>query len=305
MKKIILITLLALAGASAALAQGGQDALPFTRIDRNPALSGMAGASIASSDEAAWSAFRNAASLPFFQKSLDTGIGYQLWAPSGAKSSNINVGVAYKFSDKIGLSLGFASQSGSAYDVISDDGEVTGTFSPNDMVVALGFGIGLGEKMSLGINGRFANQKLGADLSYMGFSGDIMLQIHPSDMLQFVAGVSTLGNSITSATRKKFAQPAHAVVGAEFKPLEGLKVDAEAEYYFSKNFAAAIGAEYCIADIVFVRAGYRYATQYAVLPSHLALGVGAKFKGFRLDVSYLTASPALGNTLNFGIGFSL
>lgn len=304
MKRTLIIAALAFSFSISALAQG-QDALPFTRIDRDPALSGMAGASVASSDQASWSAFRNAAVLPFFQGSLDAGIGYQLWAPSTAKSSNINVGVAYKFSDRIGLSLGFTSQSGNPYDVVNSDGEVSGTFRPTDMVVALGFGVGLGEKFSLGINGRYVNQRLGEGLAYNGFNADLMLMFKPSDLFQLAAGVSTLGNSITAVTREKFAQPAHAVLGAEFKPIHGLKIDAEAEYYFSKNFAAAIGAEYCIVDIVYVRAGYRYASAACVIPSHLALGLGAKFKGFRLDVSYLTASPALGNTLNIGIGFDI
>ena len=42
----------------------------------------------------------------------------------------------------------------------------------------------------------------------------------------------------------------------------------------------------------------------AGLPSHLALGLGFQYAGFRLDASFLTASPLLGNTLHVGIGYT-
>ena len=35
-------------------------------------------------------------------------------------------------------------------------------------------------------------------------------------------------------------------------------------------------------------------------PSYLALGLGVKFLGIHLDVSYLTASKALGNSVTIG-----
>lgn len=304
MKKTLLTAAWILVAASVASAQG-KDALPFTRIDVNPALSGMAGASIASADEMAWSAFRNAATLPFSGKSFDAGIGYQLWSPSAAKSNNINVGVAYKFSPKMGLSLGFTNQSGAAYNVVSDDGEVTGTFSPNDMAVALGLGFGLGDHVSLGVNARYAHQALAQGVAYNGISADAFLLFRFGENFDLTAGVSTLGNSIESATKKTFAQPAYAALGAEFRLLKGLKLDAAAEYYFSKNYAAAVGASYCIANMIYLRAGYRYASEACVLPSHLAVGAGVKFGGLRVDVSYLTASPILGNTLNFGLSFGI
>ena len=304
MKKTLLTAASLLVAASVALAQG-KDALPFTRIDVNPALSGMAGASIASADEMAWSGFRNAATLPFSEKNFDAGIGYQLWSPSAAKSNNINVGVAYKFSPKMGLSLGFTNQSGNAYNVVSDDGEVTGTFSPNDMAVALGLGFGLGEHVSLGLNARYAHQTLAQGVAYSGISADAFLLFRLGESFDLTAGVSTLGNSIESTTKKKFAQPAYATVGAEFRILDGLKVDAAGEYYFSKNFAAAVGASYCSADMIYLRAGYRYASAACVLPSHLAVGAGVKFGGIRVDVSYLTASPILGNTLSVGVNFGI
>lgn len=304
MKKY-LYTLAALVGIAQLSFAQGTDALPFTQIDRNPVTSALAGAGAASNATAAYSAFANAAMLPFFEGKMETAASYQLWSPSSAKSNNITAGAAYKFSDKFALSLGYSLQSAAAYEVQDYSGQITGTFSPKEQVIALGMGIGLGDKLSLGINARYAIQKLSDKVSFNGFSGDVMLAFAPSDALRFAAGVSTLGNKISSATRKDFSQPAHAVLGAEFAPIAGLKVDAEVDYYFSKNYAAALGAEYCFNEMIYVRAGYRYASQYAVIPSHLGLGLGAKFAGICVDLSYLTASPALGNTINIGVHFSL
>ena len=48
----------------------------------------------------------------------------------------------------------------------------------------------------------------------------------------------------------------------------------------------------------------RLAAEYALVPSHLSLGLGFSYAGFRADVSFLTLSPYLGNTFSFGIGYS-
>ena len=306
MKRILSLTISALAASFSLFAQG-TDALPFTRIDRSPVLSGTAGAAITSSGDLAWTAFRNASVIPFASSKMDVAAGFQLWAPQTAKSTNLQAGAAYRFTDKMGLSLGVAYQRGLSYEPVDDNGAASGSYTPSDLVAALGFGIGFGEHFSLGVNARLARQALSPKDSFTGFSGDVMLLYSPLEALRLTAGVSTLGNSITSATRKAFPQPAHALVGAGYELGFGTsKLDAHlsGEYYFSGNFGVAAGLQYSWNDMVFVRAGYRFASEYCVIPSHLALGIGAKFAGVHIDLSYLTTSKALGNTLNIGLGYS-
>lgn len=301
-------TVFALAFIAVSAQAQGTDALPFTRIDLNPATAALAGAGSASNATAAYSAFSNASILPFYQGELDASAAFQLWAPSSAKSTNIAAGVAYKFSKRVGISLGYTLQNGAPYDVQDYNGQVSGSFSPKGHVIALGAGFGIGEHFSIGVNARFAIQKLSADLSYNGFSGDIFLAYAVNKDLRFTAGVSTLGTNITASNRKTASQPTSIKLagnwGIGFAQVNRIDVMADFDYYFSKNFSAAIGAQYCWNDMVFARVGYRYATQYCVIPSHLGIGIGGKFHGFRLDVSYLTASPALGNTLAIGLGYS-
>ena len=206
------------------------------------------------------------------------------------------------------MSLGYALNNGEAYEVLDYNGQVSGEFSPKDHVIALGAGIGLGESFSIGVNARYAMQKLSPEDSFKGVSGDVFVAYQINPDFRVTAGVSTLGTSITASNRKKFSQPASAQVavdwGTRFAKVHSLHVMADGAYYFSGNFGVAAGLQYSWNDMVFVRGGYRFASEFCVIPSHLALGIGAKFAGVHIDLSYLTASKALGNTLNIGLGYS-
>lgn len=307
MKKCLL-ALVALSLSAAALHAQGTDALGFTQINHNPVTSAFAGAGSASNGTAAWSAFSNASILPFYEGTMDVAAGFQLWAPATSKSTNIGIGAAYKIAPRFALSLGYVLGNGQSYEVLDNDGRVSGQFSPKDHVVALGAGIGIGESFSVGVNARFAMQKLTPEDSFNGFSGDVFVAYQFNPDFRVTAGVSTLGNAITANNRKKFSQPASAKVaidwGTRFAEVHSVHAMADGEYYFSGNFGVAAGLQYSWNEMVFVRAGYRFASEFCVIPSHLALGVGAKFAGVHIDVSYITASKALGNTLNVGLGYS-
>lgn len=308
MKRILLTAVAVLMVLVPALAQQG-DALPFTRIERDPVTAGMAGASVASGSTVAYSAFRNAALLPFASmERVDAAVSFQQWSPDVAKTTNLQAGVAYKISDRMGVSVGFASQSGEAYDQLNADGSVGDSYTPKDLVAALGLGFGLSEKLSLGVNARYAKQDLAPETSFSGVSGDVYVLYRPAQALNLTAGLSTLGTSVKSATKKNFSQPASLLVAGSYDYQlaedHSLQANLTADYYFSGNYGAAVGVEYAWKGMVYGRAGYRVASKEAVIPSHLGIGLGAKWNGIRLDVSYLTASKALGNTLAVGLGYS-
>ena len=307
MKKYLLALAALSLSASVAFAQG-TDALGFTQINHNPVTSAFAGAGSAYNGTAAWSAFSNASILPFYDGTMDMAAGFQLWAPGTSKSTNIGIGTAVKITPKIALSVGYTMNSGQSYEVLDYNGQVSGKFSPKDHVIALGAGFGLGDAFSVGVNVRYAMQKLSAEDSFGGVSGDIFAAYQINPDFRVTAGVSTLGTSITANNRKKFSQPASGKVavdwGTHFAEVHALHVMADGEFYFSGNYGIAAGLQYSFNDMVFVRGGYRFASEYCVIPSHLALGIGAKFAGVHIDVSYLTASKALGNTINIGLGYT-
>lgn len=306
MKHILISAIVLLAASVPALAQS--DALPFTRIERDPVAAGMAGASVSSSSHGAYSAFRNAAVLPFTRQKLAAGVSYQRWTPDVSLTNNIQGGFAYKLSERMGVSVGFATQSGEAFDQLNNDGSVAGSITPKDNLVAVGLGFGVSEAMAIGVNARYAMQNLGPDASYNGVSGDLFVLYHPSEALDLTAGISTLGTSVKSVTKKSFSQPASVNLGAAYRmgfaEIHAVEATANADYYFSGSYGVALGAEYGWNGMVFARAGYRLASKEAVIPTHAALGLGFQYKGIRLDAAWLTASKALGNTLAFGLGYA-
>ena len=292
----------------AAVPLQAQDALPFTRIDRNPVTSAFAGAGSASMGNVAWSAFSNASVLPHFDGTLDAAVSFQRWAPALSGGTHWNAGVAYKVAPRLGLSLGYALQRGVEMDLMDEFGQQAGRFRPSDQVVAVGLAFGLGEEWSLGVNGRYAAQQLSESVRYAGFSGDVSVSFEPADDTRFSLGVASLGPRVKSQGGNAYRQPASVRAAADWRLrfTDALSLDllADADYFFSDNYGVSLGTELAWNRTAFLRAGYRYATPGCVLPGHVALGAGVRFAGFHVDVCWLTASQALGNTLSAGLGFA-
>ncbi len=293
------------------LATGGLRAqddwgLPFIRIDRDPVSAGMGFAGAASVAETAYSSFRNSSVIPFSDKRMAAGVSGQSWAPDGAKSTNLNFGTAFKFSDRIGFSLGAAYQAGEEYSVFSTSGDAKGTYKPFDLVLGVGTGFRILNNLSFGADFRYASQSLSADDSYSAFNADAFLTYHSSG-LSVTAGLSSFGPGVKSASGESFSLPTSATVGADwsksFSEVHSVRLAADADYFFSGNVTVAAGAQYSFRNMIFARAGYHFGTKNAVLPSFATVGFGVRFFGVSLDLGYLTANDVLGNTITFGLGY--
>ena len=153
---------------------------------------------------------------------------------------------------------------------------------------------------------RYASQKLSTDNSYSAVSADIFLTYRLSE-LNITAGVSSIGSSVKSVAGDSFSLPVSATIGADwsktFSETHGIRIAADADYFFSGNVTVAAGAEYSFKNMAFARAGYHFGTKDAVLPSFATVGLGVRFFGVSLDIAYLTANGVLGNTLTFGLGY--
>lgn len=306
MKRILTVILLALLLPVPAIRAQGADALPFTRIERDPANAALAGAGAAYAGSATWKAFSDAATLPFYAGSMDAALAYQRYAPGAAPSNNIQLGAAYKLGSSMAFSLGYALDAGQSYPELGPYGQPVGTVSPKAHLLALGAGMSIGEQLSLGVNLRYALQK-GTD-TYSGVSADVSVAWQPVEQVRVTAGVATLGTNLTSMDGSQYKQPASARIGAWYGlPLgQDQQLDAmlSGDVFFSGQYAAALGLQYAWRNMIYARCGYRLASEYCVLPSHLGIGLGAKYANFSLDLTWLTASKALGNTLAVGLGYS-
>ena len=297
MKKILLA--LALCLPLSLNAQEAQNAaLPFTRIDRNPRTSAFAGAGLASMQASAWSAFADAAQLSFLEGLGDAALGVQLWEMSNEvdKTTNFAGGAAFRFGD---FGVGIAG----AYDT----GVPFAGYTPNDLQISLGLSYNIMDIVSVGINARYAAQAFAANAKVSGFSADINAIGRLPYGLTLALSIGNLGPKV-QGSEASYGQPAYAKLGvawnAEFAEQHNLELLLDGEYNFGNTAAAAFGVEYNFRRIVYARAGYRLAGEKTLIPSHLGLGFGVRYAGFRADVSYLTASKILGNTLNIGLGYS-
>ena len=307
MRRFFLIFILA--ASSLSLRAQGTDALPFIRIDRNPVTSAMAGAGSASDGAAAYAAFSNASILPLAGGRGDAAVSYQSWMPSAlSKSTNFQGGASFKVSSRVAVALGYAHQLGTAYEAFDNTGLSIGTFTPKDHLAALGVGIGLGERLALGVNARYALQQVAEGERLSGISGDVFLAFQARENLRVTAGIAALGTQVQSKIGRKFDQPGSFKAAADwtlrFAETHTLDLMADADYYFNEALGLSAGLQYAWNDIVFLRGGYRLASKECVIPSHAGVGAGIKFAGFHVDASYLMASSVLGNTFSVGLGYS-
>jgi len=302
----IALTVSSLIWSLAAFAQG-TEALPFLRIDRNPVTAGTAFAGNASTSTIAYSAFRNASVIPFYDGKLDASASLQLWAPKGPKTTNLAFGAAYKVSDKFGFSLGAALQNGASYTTYDDSGNSKGQFTPKDMVVNAGLGFKFTDALGIGADLRFANQKSYEGSTLSAFAADVFA-FYKLSSINLTAGISNIGSSVKGTDNVSYKLPTSLSLGGawngNFGEKNALEVLLDADYFFSGSLTAALGANYTYDNLVSVRAGYHLGTSGSPIPSFLTLGAGVKFSGFRVDLAFLTANEAIGNTITFGLGYS-
>lgn len=307
LRNMLALALLAMA-PTLSLEAKDNEALPFIRIVRDPSAAAMGFSGAASSASVAYSSFRNASVIPFYAGSGDAAFSYQSWAPDGVKTNNFNLGAGFKLlKGKLGLAIGGAYQTGEEYSVFDENGNANGTFTPNEMLVNFGAGMLITENLSAGINVRYAKQSVSDDYDMDAFSTDLFVSYRLTDF-NFSVGLSSLGSSVQDSEDNDFNIPTSATIAGEFHKIfgevHGLRVDADADYFFSGNFTFAIGAEYSWKDMIFVRTGAHIGGDDAVLPTFFTAGAGVRFGGFSLNAAWLTGNDTLKNTITAGIGFS-
>ena len=305
--RLLSATVLLLLGISAA-AQDNTPALPWSRIDHNPVTLGTGTAGYADLGTAAWASFRNPAVLGLAPVTLDAAASWTGWMPSSDEgmTSHINAAAAYRFG-QMGVAIGASYMPGKEYEVFTLTGASDGMFTPSDLQLNAGFGMEIMEDLSIGANVRFLRQSLTKDHSSTAFAGDLAA-LYRIGTVTTSFGLSNLGTPVKAADGTKFNLPASLTIGStwdeELAVDHRLKISIDADYYFSGESTAGFGAQYAFKNMVFVRAGYHLATDDAVLPSFLTLGLGANYAGFSLDAAYITANDALGDSFCLGLRYS-
>lgn len=286
----------------------GGDAMPFSRISRDPVSAAMGGTGVVSTSSSAYASFRNAAAIPYSEHTLEVAAGYINWQPSASPVQDISAGASWNISGKFGVGLGFSYGMCEKYDIMDASGKSAGSFSPSQVQAGLGLAWKFLPFLSLGANVKYLGSTLAEGQSYGAVSSDVFLMTRVAG-LKAAVGVSSLGSKVKSASGAGFSLPASATLGLGYGDVfgqrHGLEVLVDADCYFSGAFSAAAGASYTYNGMVSVRAGYRYGGD-SVIPSFASVGAGVKLFGVHLDAAYLIASgdSPLKNTFCIGIGYS-
>lgn len=241
--------------------------------------------------------------LPSDASKLDVRAFYGMWAPQTAGSSLIGADVFFRAGKKVDLSVEGRTFLDKPYDVTTAQGQVRGTFRPNDLIVGLGVRVNVSDAFSIGLKARMISSAIAENAKGTAFGGDLDVA-YTGEIFRVSLGARNIGSKLSYGGKQSYALPGLAALQGSVCPVEGLTIAAEADYLFSGAMMAALGVEYTIAEIVSLRGGFHYGDAAKALPTFASVGLGAQFSGVRLDVTFLTASKTIGNTLMFGVGYS-
>jgi hypothetical protein len=240
--------------------------------------------------------------LPKDASKVDVQAFYGMWAPKSAGISAFGGDVFFRVGGRVALSVEGRYFSDKPYDIISEKGQVTGSFTPSDLFLGAGVSVAFTDAFGATLKGRYVSSAIAENGKGGAFCADLSVD-YKGKIAYASAGVRNLGSQI-SYGGASYALPAMAAISGGVRPVAGLTVGAEVDYLFSGALMAALGVEYTIVDIVSLRGGFHYGDAAKAIPMYASLGLGVKFAGVHLDFTYLLASETLGNSLMFGLGYS-
>lgn len=297
MKKILTI-IVASVWSAASFAQ----VLPSLLVNSDPQAMGAAGISVLGSPAYALQGY--AASTVFMEGTGSAGVSYGSWQPKAASDKILGASASVRLG-KLGVALEYKNFAQPAYEVTGITGsvsQVTPSFTPKESSFALGIGYRILENLSAAVTVRSTSSVLASDAKASVFGVDVSA-MYASDALQAGLAVCNIGGKVNYG-ESDYKQPALLKAGAAYEVIEGLKAAAEFTYLFEGAFGASLGAEYCYADIVSARAGYHLGSKDKGLPSYASIGLGAKYFGIGLNLSYLLASDTIGGSFLAGLSYS-
>lgn len=240
--------------------------------------------------------------LPCSASSLDAGAYYGLWAPQAADNSVIGLDAFFRIG-KFSFKVEGTDYMDQPYDIASSRNSAKSSFKPYDLIISLGAAYNITGGLSAGLLVRSITSAIADNAVGSVYCGDVSVGYGGSSWSATLSA-RNLGGKINYGGGD-YALPALAALDAGWSPLNGLTVAGNAAWLFSGALMAGAGAEYVIADIVAVRAGFHYGDAAKALPTFASLGLGASFYGIKLDAAYLLpfGTPAGSFSVRLGYAF--
>lgn len=299
--------------SSGIFAQSEIPAFDFLRVETGAKASSLAGAFDTYSDDPN-AMFYNPGSLSTITNSkVSAGFGKYLL--------DMNFGTlayAQKYKDIGWFGIGIKYFDYGTFDRADESGTPTGeTFNANDLMVSVGYGNYIYEKINYGITVKYIYSGI-AEYKSSAFAVDLGLQYHiPESQLSFAFGVNNLGSQLSSYIETKEKLPLDIRVGfskrLEHTPVKlnvtFAKLNESREKLIQHLKAFSIGAEFIFSDYVSARLGYdnesrqdmKLGTSLGI--SGFSTGLGIRFaEKYVFDYS-LNSLGKVGSTHRVNVGY--
>ncbi|HOZ08997.1 MAG TPA: PorV/PorQ family protein, partial [candidate division Zixibacteria bacterium] len=275
------VVALAATVVTVAAPNGGQTAADFLRIGFGARSAGMGGAFTAVSS-GAQAAYWNPANL-WTVTSGEAVLSHFAWYQDVTVEQGA---VAHTINEKSSLAASIGFLNYGTIDGRDINGLATGDVTAYDWFGAVSYSYDLSPAVSLGLTGKFVNQKLD-DLSASSFAADIG-GAYRFDKVTLAAVLANVGPDMSFENVSEHL-PSSARVGAAVALFDRqVLAAAEMEKPFYGDWVFRQGLEYGYRDQYFVRAGYNYypGAEDRSFGSGMSLGAGVQFSRLGIDYAY-------------------
>lgn len=245
---------------------------------------------------------RNAAVFALEGKKLDAGVSYMSWSPKMVGTTMFNLDALGKIGP-VAVDFKFRSFGEQPYSIVDANGFSKETFTPSESIIGGSVAYVIADMISVGAGISSVSVKLGAEYSGSAVAADVYAAF-AKDGLRVAVTASGLGGKIDLGGAEKQSLPSLVRLDGSYELKFGLKLKAEADYLFNGGIMGGAGAEYDIAGIASVRAGYHFGDISKAIPSYAAVGAGVHLFGAELNFAYLLASETIGDSLIAGLRYS-
>lgn len=305
MKRVLLILVL----VAAPLLLGAQT-LPFLYMPTDARSAALGGAGVAM-DADAWAMDNNLSAAALSNRHFAIGAGYQhLWPKMGGTNSFSLDGWYRRNRWAFGLS---AKTMLIEYEGVLDTSAQMGSFTYNDLSVALGAAWCPVTGFALSATARFVNSALAPALRGMAVCADLAMTFTIQGF-QVGLSVNNLGSRLQYRSEANYASPSYTSYALPALVRAGLSyshpiftLTAEADYLFEGCFMACAGVEVRPVSVLSLRAGYHYGPDQGIgIPSFASCGIHLGFAGLGIDISYWfgNENTSLRGTVCAGLSYS-
>lgn len=259
----------------------------------------------------AFSIWNNGANAVFSENTLDAAVGYGNWQPDLSGNTLLSFAGYGKISKNIALMAGVRHFKYKSYETADPAGNVTGTFTPKELVAGVGISVRILPLLSASVNANYLTSDVGGPKKGGAFAADVALLLRLK-AINIGLTASNLGSKIDYGGATRYALPATVKLGVGFSRVYAQR------HCFSANVQGGVllkesgvsvgaGVEYLYNNLFSVRGGYHYGDKNRTTPSYGSAGLGVRFLGIKLDAAYLFAgsdSPLRNSfMLSLGWGF--